>query len=74
MNLSPYCGARRLAVNVSAVLGLAADMQALHDQRVPPAVVQRAFINREPHHGATWATPDSSSHDEQALCILNQKV
>lgn len=41
-----------LAVNVPAVLGLAADVQALDEQQVPPTVVQRALIDRGPRRGA----------------------
>lgn len=41
-----------LAVNVSAVFGLSAGVQALHEQQVPLAVVQRALIDRGPRRGA----------------------
>jgi len=62
-----------LAVNVSAVFGLGAGVQALHEQHVPLAVVQRALIDRGPRRGATLATPDSSSHGEQSALHTEPK-
>lgn len=62
-----------LAINVSAVFGLAAGTQALHEQWVPPAVIQRALINREPGRSATSATPDLSSHGEQSTLHTERK-
>jgi hypothetical protein len=40
-----------LAVNVSAVFGLSAGVQALHEQQVPLPVVQRILIDRGPRRG-----------------------
>jgi hypothetical protein len=49
-----------LAINVSRVFGMAAGVQALYEQRVPPTVVQRALINRGPRRGAISAWPEPS--------------
>jgi len=56
------------------VFGLGAGVQALHEQHVPLAVLQRALIDRGPRRGATLATPIHLLMTSRALCILNQKA
>jgi len=54
-----------LAVNISAAYGMTIGVRSLHDCRVAPAVIQRVLIDGGPLRGATSATPEPSSHDEQ---------
>lgn len=50
-----------LAINITAVFGLAAGVRALHDAGVSPAVVQRVLIEGGPRRGSTSATPAPAS-------------